>query len=110
MVDRLSDRCPGGPDLGQVGVHLRMCQGLHDDGTLEPELHGQGLIVGRAAADDQGEQAVVLPEGIDGLDAGRAVLGLHLVQPIKQRSDLVSVDPRLANLAGDVVPQVQLIH
>ena len=51
-----------------------------------------------------------LPEGIDSLDAGGAVLGLHLIQPVEQRQDLVGLDPLLADLAGDVVTQVQLVH
>src|SRR5208337_1790685 len=110
MAHRPSDRRPDGPDRGQVGFDLRLSQGLHNDSTLEPERQAQGVIVGRADGDDQWEKAVVLTEGVDGLGTGDAMDGLHLVQPIKQRSNLISVDPRLANLAGDFVPQVQLIH
>ena len=76
---------------------------------MELERLGQGLIVVRAAADDQGE-VMGLAEGVDGLDAGGAMRGLHLVQPIEKRQDLVGLDPRLADLAGDVVPLVELLH
>jgi len=36
--------------------------------------------------------------------------GLHLVQPIEKRQDLVGLDPRLADLAVDDVPLVEFLH
>ena len=47
-----------------------------------------------------------LAEGVDGLDTGGAMRRLHLVQPVEKRQDLVGFDPRLADLAGDVVSLV----
>ena len=56
---------PEGPRSVEIGIHLGTREGLHDDGALKPKRHGQGLIVGRAAADDQGQQAMGIAEGID---------------------------------------------
>ena len=52
---------------------------------MEPERLGEGLVVGRAAGDNQRKKAVRLPEFVDGFDARCAVLGFDLIEPVEQR-------------------------
>jgi hypothetical protein len=75
-VKNLAHGRQGLPYLCQVIIDLCACEGLHDDGALQPQLEPQGVVLRDSATDGQGQQAVVLPKGIDRLDTGRPVLGL----------------------------------
>jgi hypothetical protein len=46
---------------------------------------------------------MVLPEGIDRLGAGGAVLRCHFIEPIEQRQDLTHLDPGLPDLVGYII-------
>jgi hypothetical protein len=46
---------------------------------------------------------MVLPKGVDHLDARGAVLRRHFIEPVEQRQDLVGVDPGAARLPGYLV-------
>jgi len=109
LADCCADRLPSGPEVAQVGIYLLAGQRPHQDSPVEPERLGKGVAVGRATGDNQGKKAVRLAEHVDGPDARGAVLRLDLVEPVEKRQHLVRRDPFLGDLAGDVVPKVQLV-
>ena len=77
-------------------------RGLTYQRPLEPQRCAQHFIAGvRLHTTRVADHAPA--ESIHRLDTGGAVLGLHFIEPIEQRQDLVCLDPGLTDLAGYVV-------
>ena len=82
---------------------------LEENRTVEPQPHGERLVLRSAAADDETWWARLLDEVVDRFDAGELATALDLIQAVEKRQQAVAFQPRQGPRSGDKVLALELV-